>query len=124
MGTARKTSFMEKLAAFIVDGRGVSFLLFAVAAIFCAVSRGWVQVNDDLTAYLPESTETRQGLELMNREFTTFGAAQIMVENVTYDQAEALCSRIEEKPDLIVLAGFIVCAVLFIIRNRKEEKAK
>ena len=98
MGTARKMSFMEKLAAFIVDGRGVIFLLFAVAAIFCAVSRGWVQVNDDLTAYLPESTETRQGLELMNREFTTFGAAQIMVENVTYDQAEALCSRIEEIP--------------------------
>ena len=96
MEAGRKMSFMEKLAAFIVDGRGVIFLLFAVAAIFCAVSRGWVRVNDDLTAYLPETTETRQGLDLMNREFTTFGTAQIMVENVTYDQAEALCGRIEE----------------------------
>ena len=73
MEAGRKMSFMEKLAAFIVDGRGLIFLLFAVAAIFCAVSRGWVQVNDDLTAYLPETTETRQGLDLMNREFTTFG---------------------------------------------------
>ena len=96
MEAGRKMSFMEKLAAFIVDGRGLIFLLFAVAAIFCAVSRGWVQVNDDLTAYLPETTETRQGLDLMNREFTTFGTAQIMVENVTYDQAGDLCAMIEE----------------------------
>ena len=96
MEGGKKTSFMEKLAAFIVDRRSVVFLVFAVAAIFCAVSRGWVQVNDDLTAYLPDTTETRQGLELMEREFTTFGTAQVMVENVTYDQAEALCARIEE----------------------------
>lgn len=96
MEGGKKSSFMEKLAAFIVDRRSVVFLVFVAAAIFCAVSRGWVQVNDDLTAYLPDTTETRQGLELMEREFTTFGTAQVMVENVTYDQAEALCARIEE----------------------------
>ena len=96
MEGGKKTGFMEKLAAFIVDRRSVVFLVFFAAAIFCAVSRGWVQVNDDLTAYLPDTTETRQGLELMEREFTTFGTAQVMVENVTYDQAEELCARIEE----------------------------
>jgi len=96
MEDGKKSSFMEKLAAFIVDRRSVVFLVFVAAAIFCAVSRAWVQVNDDLTAYLPDTTETRQGLELMEREFTTFGTAQVMVENVTYDQAEALCARIEE----------------------------
>ena len=95
METGKKQSFMEKLSAFIVDRRSVVFLLFIVAGIFCAVSRGWVQVNDDLTAYLPDTTETRQGLELMEREFTTFGTAKVMVENITYDQAEEICSRIE-----------------------------
>ena len=89
-------SFMEKLAAFIVDKRALFFLLFLVAAAFCAVSRNWVQVNDDLTAYLPRETETRRGLELMEREFTTFGTADVVVENVTYQQAEALCRQIEE----------------------------
>ncbi len=95
MESARKQTFMEKLAAFIVDRKSVFFLLFLVAGLFCAFSRNWVQVNDDLTAYLPESTETRQGLELMNREFTTFGTAEVMVENVTFDQAETICARIE-----------------------------
>ena len=75
MEDGKKSSFMEKLAAFIVDRRSVVFLVFVAAAIFCAVSRDWVQVNDDLTAYLPDTTETRQGLELMEREFTTFGTA-------------------------------------------------
>ena len=88
-------SFMERLAALIVDRRSVFFLIFVIAALFCAVSRNWVRVNDDLTAYLPETTETRQGLDLMEREFTTFGTAQIMVENITYDQAEAIRERIE-----------------------------
>ena len=96
MESARKQTFMDRLAAFIVDRKSVFFLLFAIAGIFCAVSRGWVQVNDDLTAYLPETTETRQGLELMNREFTTFGTAEVMVENVTFEQAEALCAKVEE----------------------------
>ena len=96
MKSGKKLTFMEKLAASIVDRRGVIFLLFAIALIFCAVSRGWVRVNDDLTAYLPETTETRQGLDLMNREFTTFGTAQVMVENVTYDHAEQLGRQIEE----------------------------
>ena len=96
MEYGKKQTFMEKLAAYIVDRRGVVFLLFFIALLFCAFSRNWVQVNDDLTAYLPETTETRQGLDLMNREFTTFGTAQVMVENVTYVHAEQLCRQIEE----------------------------
>ena len=96
MESGKQRSFMEKLATVIVDRRSLFFLLFAAAAIFCFFSRNWVTVNDDLTAYLPESTETRRGLELMEREFTTFGTAKVMVENVTYDQAEELCRRVKE----------------------------
>lgn len=95
METASKGRFMEKVAAFIVDRRNIIFFLFLTAAAFCAFSRNWVKVCDDLTQYLPASTETRLGVELMEREFTTFGTAQVMVENVTYEQAEQLRDRIE-----------------------------
>ena len=95
MDTRKQTSFMERLAALIVDRRGVIFFVFLAAAIFCAFSRSWVQVNDDLTAYLPDTTETRRGLTLMEEEFTTFGTAQVMVENITYDQALAMQERLE-----------------------------
>ena len=94
MKATNQTSFMERLSAFIVDKRNIIFFLFLVASAFCAVSRNWVQVEDSLTKYLPDNTETREGLELMDEEFTTFGTAEIMVENVTYEQAEALLDTI------------------------------
>ena len=91
----RQMKPMERISAFIVDKRNIIFLAFLAAAIFCAFSRNWVQVNDSLTDYLPEDTETRQGLERMEQEFTTFGTADIMVQNVTFEQAQELCLRIE-----------------------------
>ena len=96
MEKKRQMSLMEKIASVIVDKRNILFLAFLAAAIFCAFSRNWVQVNDSLTDYLPENTETRQGLELMEREFVTFGTAEIMVQNITYEQAQALCEKIEQ----------------------------
>lgn len=78
---------MERVAAVIVDKRNIFFLIFAAAAIFCAFSRNWVRVCDDITAYLPDNTETRQGLDLMEQEFTTFGTAKVMVANITYEKA-------------------------------------
>lgn len=89
---------MERVAAVIVDKRNVFFLLFAAAAIFCAFSRNWVRVCDDITAYLPDHTETRKGLDLMEQEFTTFGTAKVMVANITYEKALELqedLSRLE-----------------------------
>ena len=92
----KKSSFMESVAAWIVDKKILMFILFLAAAIFCAFSRNWVLVNDDLNHFLPKTTETRIGLDLMDTEFITFGSARVMVENVTYDQALRLQSRIEE----------------------------
>lgn len=34
----------------------------------------------------------------MDDEFTTFGTARIVVENVSYEQAEKICARYERVP--------------------------
>lgn len=62
---------------------------------FQLFSRNWVKVEDDLTTYLPDSTETRQGLTLMDDEFITYGSASVMVSNITYDKAESISDAIE-----------------------------
>ena len=95
MPNKNQNNFMTRLAAFIVDKRKLFFLLFLAVCIFCAFSRSWVVVNDTLTDYLGEETETRRGLELMDREFTTYGSAQIMIQNVSFDQADRLLPQIE-----------------------------
>ena len=91
-----KGNAMEKLASFIVDKRNLFFLLYIFALIFCAVATGWVKVENDITTYLPDSTETRQGLTVMNDNFITYGSARVMVSNISYDTALDLQEVIED----------------------------
>ena len=89
-------SGMEKVAAFIVDKRNLFFLLYIFALIFSVIARSWVQVENDITTYLPDSTETRQGLTVMNDNFVTYGSARVMVSNVSYATALELQAAIED----------------------------
>lgn len=89
-------NFMIKLATFIVDKRTGFYLFFIAAVIYSALSVSKTKVNNDITSYLPETTETRQGLTLMEDEFVTYGTARIMVSNITLEQADLLAGEMEE----------------------------
>ena len=71
--------FMMKLAAFIVDKRNLVFLLVGISMVFSLFSRSWVKVENDLTAYLPANSATKDGLEVMEQQFITYGSANLMV---------------------------------------------
>ena len=90
MNEQKTGGFIEKLATFIVDKRNLFFLLYTFAFIFCLFSMNWVQVENDVTTYLSDDTETRQGLVAMNENFVTFGTAQVMVSNITYETAKEI----------------------------------
>lgn len=81
---------MTQLATFIVDKRNLFFLLIVVSLIFSAFSRNWVEVENDLTAFLPDDAETKLALDVMENQFTTYGTAEVMVANISYDEAEKL----------------------------------
>ena len=93
-------SAMHKVAAFIVDKRNIILLLYVAAFIFSLIAQNWVSVCNDLTAYLPADTETRQGLTVMEDEFVTYATSRVMVANVTYDEAKALSDRIAGLPQV------------------------
>ncbi len=96
-------SFMIKLSTFIVDKRKGFYLIFIVLIIYSLFNMGRVKVNNDLTTYLPATTETRQSLELMNEQFTTYGTARVVVCNVTYDEASKLSEEISGLDGVIML---------------------
>ena len=91
-----KSSGMEKIASFIVDRRNLFFLIYIFAILFSIFSIGWVQVENDITTYLPDDTETRQGLTVMNDNFVTYGSARVMVSNVSYEKAIDLKEQLED----------------------------
>ena len=96
MADEKKESPIYKLARFIVDKRKAFYLVFLAACLFCAASISKVEVNNDITSYLPPETETRRGLSLMEEEFTTLGSARVMAANITYEQAARLAEALEE----------------------------
>ena len=92
----KKQTPIEKLAALIVDKRKAFYLFYIIAGIFCAVSMNWTKVNNDITSYLPDSSETRVGLDLMNEQFITYGSGSIMLENITFEKAQEVASELEK----------------------------
>ena len=89
-------SFMVKLSTFIVDKRNLFFLITIILVIFSMFSRNWVEVENDLTFYLPEDSETKKALNVMDGEFTTYGTAEVMVANIAYEDAERMLDDLKE----------------------------
>lgn len=91
-----KMTGMERIAAFIVDKRNLFFLIYIIALVFSVIASGWVKVENDITTYLPDDTETRQGLTVMDDNFVTYGTARVMVSNITYATAETLADELKQ----------------------------
>lgn len=87
---------MTRIATVIVDKRNLIFLIVLISLVFSLFSRNWIQVENTLSEFLPDSSESRQGLDVMAEEFTTYGTAQVMVANITLNEAKELSSRLSE----------------------------
>ena len=94
-GNKDQESVMVRLATFVVDKRNLFFLLVIIGTIFTLFSRNWVEVENDLSSYLPIHSTTRQGLDVMEEQFTTYGMAEALsgrlsdvkgVQSVSFDQ--------------------------------------
>ena len=95
---------MIKVATFIVDRRNLFFLLFGLLIVFSVFSVNWVKVENQLSAFLPQTTETRQGLDRMEEEFITYGTAQIMVTNISYEKADEILEEIQATEGVSMVA--------------------
>ena len=87
MDKTGEKNFFRRIATVIVDKRPLFFLLYIFALTFCLFSINWVTVENDVTTYLPEDTETRQGIVAMNENFVPLAMGRIMVSNVTCEEA-------------------------------------
>lgn len=92
----RENNIMMSIASFIVDKRVIVYIFFAIAIVYSIMSVSKVNVINDITSYLPSNTETRQGLDIMEEEFTTYGTADVMVTNITYENGEHIADMIKK----------------------------
>lgn len=125
--SSNKKKKLERIARFIVEKRKAVYLIYIIAAVFCLFSAGWVSVNNTLTDYLAEDTETSRGLAIMEEEFITYATAEVMVDNIAYPDAERLCEELTEIPGVKEIAfddttkHFVDGAALFSVTFEGES---
>lgn len=90
----KKPSPLHRTSEWIVDHYRLFFIVFAALLVFSAVASGWVKVENDVAAYLPADSETRQGLDIMEQEFQTCGSAKILLRGTDADTAAATAEQI------------------------------
>ena len=87
---------MQKLAAFIVRNR-ILFLVLAVLhcipAIYGMIN---LEIEYDLLTYLPDSLNSVQGLDILNREFGFSSTGNIVVRDCPEWKVQELKQRIEQ----------------------------
>ena len=102
-GGRMEQNFMTKLAAFIVERRRWFLALFVAMIVFSVFSIRWIQVEEDITYYLPEDAEAKRGLFIMEQEFTTYGTAKVMVKGISPEEANLLSEELAGVEDVVLV---------------------
>ena len=85
---------MRKIAEFIVKKRLLFFIIFAALVAYGVFGATKIEVEYDITGYLPSDTDTAQAIKIMNEEFATYGSATFLVKSIDRDDAQALADKI------------------------------
>lgn len=73
---------IEKISDFSIKYRYLLLGLFFLIFIFTFLNINNVKINNNIINYLPDNTETKKGLTLMNDEFGSFTSISLMVKDV------------------------------------------
>ncbi len=78
---------MKKITDFIVENRYLVLVIFIILTIISAVLANKVNINYDIAKYLPDTSETRIGMNIMEEEFDELnGSLNIMFKDLTEDE--------------------------------------
>lgn len=107
---------MKNVTDFIIKRRNIIIVLFIILSIISIVISKKVKINYDMTEYMPTDSETRLGLDIMNKEFEEENTSvlNIMFKNLTEDE------KIEIQKKLSDIEG--VSSVEYEKDNEKYNK--
>lgn len=92
---AEDHGFVIRLARFIIEKRGWLEAVFLVGCIFSAIGMLFVNVNYDLTKYVPSTAQSSIGLDVMEKEFGYPGTARLMLKDVTLYEAKQYKDKLQ-----------------------------
>lgn len=91
----RRESFPARLARFIIHKKGWIEGIFGAGCIFSLIAMLFVNVNYDLTKYLPGTAPSCIGLDKMEQDFGYPGTARLMIRGVSLYEAKQYKDKLE-----------------------------
>ena len=86
---------MRKVTDFIVNRSKLILIIFLLLSIFCIYLMGKVTVNTDMSKYLPASSETKVGNDIMNKEFEPIKSSTLYVMFENLEDSNKVLKQIE-----------------------------
>ncbi len=74
---------MKKIAGWIVDGRVFIFIVTIILVAASIFGMSQVNINYDMSKYLPNDSAVREGMKLMEQEYGEMAAVTVMFENLS-----------------------------------------
>lgn len=84
---------MKKVVDFITKKRLLIFIITIILAIGSGIAMLFVNINKDMTKYLPEDSQMKQGMDIMENEFettTTNETFKIMFEDLESNDKQTI----------------------------------
>ena len=91
----------RKLASFVVVYRRAIFALMLFIAVISAILLTKVEINEDLTRYLPDKSAMKQGIDIMSDEFPEAQTSQtirVMFDHLKPEEKEGILERLKSIP--------------------------
>ncbi|MBQ6370079.1 MAG: MMPL family transporter [Firmicutes bacterium] len=92
----------ERFAGFLVTNNRIILIIFIVLALACGALIPFVNVNRDMTKYLPDDSSMRLGLDLMEAEF---GEEESSTLKIMFDDLNGADEKLAMKAELEDLSG-------------------
>ncbi len=88
---------MRKITDFIINKRHFILVLFIALTIISAIASTKVKINHDIAKYMPDTSETRIGMDIMEEEFsgTETSNLNLMFENLANEEKGEIKSYLE-----------------------------
>lgn len=94
---------MRKIARFIVSKRIPILVIGLVLAVACAVMSFFVNINYDLTSYLPKDFKTSEAIAIMNDEFGDVTDISVVFKGIDSETASGIYADLIQKDGIVAV---------------------
>ena len=92
-------NMIKKLSNFIVNKRNLILVIMLILAVVSMVCSQFVEINEDMTKYLPDDSNMKAGIDIMAEEFPemeTSNTIRVMFDDLTSDQKEGVLTKLSK----------------------------